>query len=340
MIAYYGKKLLLLLGSLFLLSLLVFFIARLAPGDPLVSYYGDRVEKMSTEERWQAEERLGLNDPLPVQYARWLEGALQGDFGISYKYKTEVTEVIGSRAVNTLVLGGTAFALVFAGSLALGVFCVWHEGRLADRLICRIGTALSCIPEFWLSLLLILIFSVALGWLPSSGAYTPGDGGLWDRLQHLVLPLLVVVLGHLWYYSYMIRNRLMEEVRAEYVLLQKSCGLSKSAILLRHCLRNALPSYLSIMALAVPHIMGGTYVVEAVFSYPGLGTLSYESARYQDYNLLMLLCLISGAVVIFCSLLAQTVGERLDRRLKHGAEAAAVAAVAAVAAEEGACAHE
>ena len=213
MIAYYGKKLLLLLGSLFLLSLLVFFIARLAPGDPLVSYYGDRVEKMSTEERWQAEERLGLNDPLPVQYARWLEGALQGDFGISYKYKTEVTEVIGSRAVNTLILGGTAFALVFAGALALGVFCVWHEGRLADRLICRIGTALSCIPEFWLSLLLILIFSVMLGWLPSSGAYTPGDGGLWDRLQHLVLPLLVVVLGHLWYYSYMIRNRLMEEVR-------------------------------------------------------------------------------------------------------------------------------
>ena len=111
-------------------------------------------------------------------------------------------------------------------------------------------------------------------------------------------------------------NRLVEELRADYVLLARSEGMGRAHIVLRQCLRNVLPSYLSLMAISVPHVMGGTYIVEAVFSYPGLGTLSYESARYKDYNLLMVLCLLSGAVVIACSLLAQAMNARLDPRLR------------------------
>ena len=112
------------------------------------------------------------------------------------------------------------------------------------------------------------------------------------------------------------RNRLVEELRADYVLLARSEGMGRAHIVLRQCLRNVLPSYLSLMAISVPHVMGGTYIVEAVFSYPGLGTLSYESARYKDYNLLMVLCLLSGAVVIACSLLAQAMNARLDPCLR------------------------
>lgn len=131
-------------------------------------------------------------------------------------------------------------------------------------------------------------------------------------IVHLILPMSVVVLSHLWYYAYLVRNRLVEELRADYVLLARSEGMGRAHIVLRQCLRNVLPSYLSLMAISVPHVMGGTYIVEAVFSYPGLGTLSYESARYKDYNLLMVLCLLSGAVVIACSLLAQAMNARLD----------------------------
>ena len=173
----------------------------------------------------------------------------------------------------------------------------------------------SCVPEFWLSLVFILVFSVTLRWLPSSGAYSIGGGGLGDRLAHLALPVSVVVAGHLWYYAYMVRNRLLEEVRADYVLLAKAKGLTKGRVMFRHCLRSAIPSYLSLMAISVPHILGGTYIVEMVFSYPGLGTLSYESARYQDYNLLMLLCLLSGTVVMVSGMIAQFVNQRLDPRL-------------------------
>lgn len=316
-----GKKLLLFVISVLILSLLVFYISRLSPGDPLVSYYGDRVEKMSTQEREWARERLGLNNPIYVQYIRWLQNVLEGNFGISYKYKMDVTEVIGGRIINTLLLGGIGFVLIFVLAPVLGMVCAWHEDKLPDRILCRIGTVTGCIPEFWLSLVLILIFAVFLRWLPSSGAYTIGaEHDAADRVRHLLLPLAVVVMSHLWYYAYMIRNKLLSEIRADYVLLARMKGLRKSQVMLGHCLPNVAPAYFSIMAISVPHILGGTYVVETVFSYPGIGTLIYESARYQDYNLLMLLSLLTGITVIFCNMLAQTISERIDPRIRSEEE--------------------
>lgn len=310
--------------SVFFLSVLVFAMSRMAPGDPLYAYYGDRVEKMSTEEQETARERLGLHEPIPAQYVQWVKRAVRGDFGISYKYKTDVKEVIGERIGNTLLLGGLGFLLIFVLALLLGLFCAWREDKWADRIVCGIGTVTSCIPEFWLSLLLILVFAVWLGWLPSSGAYSVGmEKSLIDRGRHLILPLTVVVLGHLWYYAYLVRNRLLIETRADYVLLARMKGLSGRQVLYRHCLPNTLPSYLSMMAIALPHILGGTYVAETVFSYPGIGTLAYESARYQDYNLLMLVSLLTGSMVIFGNMLARIISERIDPRmgLKTGAAA-------------------
>ena len=316
-VAYYGKKLLIFVASVFLLSLLVFVISRLTPTDPLQAYYGERTEKMSVEEKNWAREKLGLNDPISTQYLRWLQGAVKGEFGISYKYKQPVTQVIGKRIGNTLILGGTGFVLTFLGSLLLGILCAWKEDGWLDRTLCKLGTVTSCIPEFWFALVLILIFSVELKWLPSSGAYSLGKAGdLADRLRHLILPLAVVIIGHLWYYAYMIRNKLLEEVRADYVLLCKAKGLTKKKVMFRHCLRNILPSYISLMAISVPHILGGTYIVETVFSYPGIGTLSYESAKYADYNMLMVLCMMTGITVIFCNMIGQIINEHIDPRLK------------------------
>ena len=158
--------------------------------------------------------------------------------------------------------------------------------------------------------------------LPSSGAYSTGMKGSWaDRAVHLILTLIVVVLSHLWYYAYLVRNKLLEEIRADYVILAKAKGLKKGNIFLRHCVRNLMPSYLSIMAVSVSHILGGTYMVETVFSYPGIGTLAYESARFHDYNLLMVLCILSGAAVIFCNIIAQAISERIDPRMKRNHEA-------------------
>lgn len=314
---YYSKKTVVFLASVFILSLVVFYISRLAPGDPLMSYYGEGVEKMSPEEKEEARGELGLNEPIHVQYVRWVKNAAQGDFGISFKYKQDVMEVIGQRIGNTLLLGGIGFILTFTGALALGILCAWNEERWIDKILCKGGTILSCIPEFWLALVLILVFAVKLHLLPSSGAYSIGNQqDVMDRIEHLILPMAVVVLQHLWYYAYMIRNKLLEETRADYVLLGKSKGLCKKEIIFKHCLRNVLPSYISIMAISIPHVLGGTYIVETVFGYPGIGALSYESARFHDYNLLMVLCMATGILVIFCNLIGQMINERIDPRIK------------------------
>lgn len=315
---FFLKKLVQLALALFALSLIVFYMARLAPGDPLKSYYGESVERMGAEEREAAMEKLGLNSPIYVQYGKWVQNACHGDFGISFKYKRDVKEVIGEVWVNTLILGGGAYLLTFLLALLLGVFCAMREDSVPDRIICKIGTVTNCIPSFWVSLVLILVFSINLRLLPSSGAYSVGGaGGFLSRMEHLVLPLAVLILGHLWYYAYLVRNKLLEEIRQDYVLLCRMKGLGRRSIMWRHCVRNILPSFFSIMAVSIPHILGGTYVVEKVFSYPGLGTLCFESAKYHDYNTLMLLCLLTGALVVCCNMLAQTLSGRIDPRVRH-----------------------
>lgn len=315
---YVIKKLLQMILVLIILSMTVFVIARLCPGDPLRSYYGDGVEHMSTEQKEMAREKLGLNDSMVVQYTRWVTSAFDGDLGISYKYKQPVGEVIGRVWTNTLALGGIAYLLTFGLATLLGMFCALREESLIDRIICKIGVISGSVPAFFMALLLILVFAVNLKLLPTGGAYSYGNSeSIADRLYHLILPVTVMVLEHLWYYAYMVRNKLIEETRQDYVLLCKAEGIPRKKIMRRHCLRNIMPSMLVIMAISLPHILGGTYIVEMVFSYPGLGTLSFESAMYQDYNMLMALCMVTGVIVLVFNLLAQILNEFIDPRMKY-----------------------
>lgn len=312
------KKILLLLVSIFGLSFAVFFLSRMTPADPLFSYFGERVEKMSVLEKEIARDKLGLNDSILTQYIRWLGQASKGDFGISYKYKQDVWEVISSRIVNTLLLGGIGFILTFFGALFLGMLCAGKENGIVDRTVCFLGTFISCIPEFWLALLLILLFSVKLRLFPGSGAYSIGHARDWmDRIWHLILPLSVILMGHLWYYAYQVRNKILEEKKAGYVKLARMKGMSSVEIMMFHCIPNILPSYISLMAISVAHILGGTYIVELVFSYPGIGMLSFESARYADYNLLMVLTLLNGILMMICSMAGQMINEWIDPRIRQ-----------------------
>ena len=202
------------------------------------------------------------------------------------------------------------------------MFCARFEDTWIDRVICKVGTAAYYIPPFWLGVVLVLVFSINLHILPSSGAYDIGKANdIGNRIRHMILPLIVMILSHLWYYAYMIRNKLLDEVRKDYVLLARMKGIRKNQILWFHCLRNVAPTIVSIMAISIPHVLSGTYIAEAVFNYPGLGALSVESAKYHDYNLLMLLVLITGVLVITSSIIAQFVNEAIDPRMK-GAEVA------------------
>ena len=312
LIASLLRKAALLVLMLLALSLAVFYISRLTPGDPLQSYYGDAVQSMSSAELDAARRRLGLDGPIWEQYRRWAGNVLDGDFGMSLKYKRPVVDVVLPLLGNTLLLGGLAYALVFVLAIALALLCARFEHSALDRLICRVGTTAYYVPAFWLGVLLVLVFSVNLEWLPSKA------GDIADRARHLVLPLAVMVASHLWYYAYMIRNKLLDEVRRDYVLLARSKGLGRTRVLWSHCLRNVMPTVVGIMAISIPHVLSGTYVAEAVFNYPGIGLLAISSAKYHDYNLLMLMVLFTGAMVIISSLLAQSINEAIDPRIKSG----------------------
>lgn len=312
------SKLLQFILAIFILSFIVFFIARLSPGDPLASYYGEGVDRISTQERKIATDKLGLGKPIFTQYIKWMSNASKGEFGISFKYKQDVIEVIKGLYMNTVVLSGGAYILTFILALLLGLVCAFNEGKLIDRLICKLGIITNSVPSFWISLILILIFSINLKLLPTSGAYSIGkENSFIDRVLHLILPMTVIIISHLWYYAYLVRNKLIEEKKQEYVLLCKAKGLSDKQIMYKHCLRNIIPSYINLMAVSVPHIIGGTYIVEKVFSYPGLGTLCFESAKYHDYNMLLVLSLITGALVLFSSAIAQIISNNIDPRIKH-----------------------
>ena len=310
-VKYAAKKAAQLILSLIVLSLIVFFVSRLAPGDPLKAYYGEAVERMSVQQLEAARDRLGLEDSLIEQYMKWAVDSFHGDFGISYQYKQPASDIIAQVFGNTMLLTAISFVLILVLGLLLSIFCVRHEGRLIDRIICKLGIAANSIPEFFISLLLVMIFSAGLGLLPHSGAVSIGGGGPADRIVHLILPVAAIVVSHLWYCAYLMRNKLSDEISKEYLLLCKVKGLSENQIIFRHCLKNIMPSVVSIMAIFLPHLLGGAYVVEIVFSYPGMGKLGVESAQYHDYNMLMLVTLITGAMVITANIIAQIINEKL-----------------------------
>lgn len=307
--------------AMLVLSILIFYMARLSPGNPLRAYYGDRIERMSTEEKDAAITRLGLDQPIIKQYELWFRNAIVGDFGKSFKYKEDVIKIIGESYINTLILAGIGYLIIFILALKIGIYCAMHEESIIDKAIFKIGTVTTSIPPFWISLILILIFSVNLKLLPSSGAYSIGEYyNFSSRIMHLIMPMLVLCTSHIWYYAYIVRNKMMDEIRKDYVLSLKAKGLSKKDIIYKHCLRNAIPAYVTMMALSVPHILGGTYVIEMVFSYQGIGSLCFESAKFHDYNMLMVLTLITGAVVIFSNMLANYLNKLIDPRTKRSGE--------------------
>ena len=301
-----------------ILSIIVFVLARLAPGDPLFAYYGDAVDRMSTEQKIKAIERLALDRPIIEQYFNWASNALHGDFGLSYIYKQPVTQVISKLWFNTLLLGGISYIVTFFFATLLGIYCAGKEGRFIDTVIYKVGTVTTLIPTFFVALLCILVFAVNLGILPSSGAYSIGmRNDVPDRIIHLILPVFVMTFSHLWYYAYIIRNKAIDEMRKDYVSLLKIKGLTKNQILYKHCFKNLLPSLITIMTISIPHIIAGTYIVELVFGYPGLGTLAFESARYKDYNMLSIITLITGCAVIASGIIGHEISAAIDPQMRH-----------------------
>ncbi len=262
-------------------------------------------------------DRLGLDRPLHVQYARWLGAALQGELGTSYATGRPVSQAIAERLPATLLLAATALLLAAAAALAVAVIGARRPGGGADRVSTVVAFGGLAMPAFWFALVMQLVFGVWLEWLPVSGMRSPGGGGLGDRLLHLVLPAVVLSLRYVAAWSRYLGASLRRVLRSAYVRTARAKGLPEWRVVGVHALRNALGPTVSAIALDLSALVSGAVIVETVFAWPGVGRLFVTSMLARDYPVLMGILLLGSAAVVLLNLAADVLHGWLDPRLRH-----------------------
>jgi peptide/nickel transport system permease protein len=298
---------------LLLVSAITFLLVNLAPGGPGALMRMD----VTPEQREALGRRLGLDQPLLVRYAQWLGGAVRADFGISLSSNEPVAQRIAQRLPNTLLLAVSALLVSTLVGIPMGVFAALRRSTLPDFVIALISVMGVSIPAFWLGIILILILSVNLGWLPSSGMATTGsDGDVVDRLKHLLMPALVLSTTVLPYVVRFTRSALLDVLHQDYVRTATAKGLARLNVVYGHALRNALVPVVSIIGTLVPRLVGGAVVTEAVFGWPGMGRLAVEAANGRDYPLIVAITVVIAAVVVVSSLVVDLAYTWLDPRIR------------------------
>jgi peptide/nickel transport system permease protein len=298
---------------LFLVSAITFLLVNLAPGGPSSMMRMD----VTPEQREALARRFGLDQPLPVRYVQWLGNALRADFGVSLSSNEPVVQRIGQRLPNTLVLAVSALAVSTILGIPMGVLAALRRNRLPDFALALLSVMGVSIPAFWLGIILILVFSVTLQVLPSSGLATSGsEGDVVDRFKHLLMPALVLSTTVLPYVVRFTRSALLEVLHQDYVRTATAKGLARVKVVYIHALRNALVPVVSIIGTLVPRLVGGAVVTEAVFGWPGMGRLAVEAANGRDYPLIVGITVVVAAVVVLSSLIVDLAYTWLDPRIR------------------------
>lgn len=310
----------------FVLVSAVFFIVRLAPGDPL-----DQVveEELGGEGRELIRRQLGIDQSLFQQYLRWLSASVRGDFGTSFSQQRPVRGILTEALPATLLLTVTAYFFHLLLALAAAMAMTVRAGRALDHWVQGVGLTLYSVPAFWLGLMLIMLLSRKLGWFPAGGMHAPDAEYLtwwaWlvDLLHHLALPVATLAVGTFMGTARYLRTSLAEVLGQDYILAARARGLSERRVLFGHALRNALLPVITLVGLSLPFLLGGAVVVEVVFGWPGMGRVAIEAIWERDYPVIMATVLVSAVTVVVGSLLADILYRWADPRVRYtGREAA------------------
>lgn len=298
---------------LIIVTIIVFSLIHAAPGGPGAVMTDQR---LSAEDIARMRANLGLDAPLPVQYWRWASGIVTGDFGISYSDGRPVIDTIAQRIPNTLILAGTSFVLAILVAIPIGVLMGAHPHGKFDQVLSGVSFVAMSVPVFWMGILAIILFSVRLGWLPSSGMYTINEGKqIGDLLRHLVMPAIVLSLPSMAIFTRYVRVSVLETAQNEYVRTARAKGLKSNTILYRHVLRNALMPIVTIIGISLPTVVTGAAVTESVFGWPGMGRLAVDSAATRDYPVVMAITLIVAFLVVVINLLTDLLYAVIDPRV-------------------------
>lgn len=308
------RRLLQAVPLLLLISVLVFALVHAAPGGPLAIYLENPNVRPADIERLRRS--LGLDQPLPVQYLKWLGGFVTGDWGFSFTDGRPVTARLLERLPATLELVGASLVLALVAAVPAGVLAAVRRGRATDRIVSAVTIAAISLPAFWFGLLLQLVFAVWLGWLPSSGRSSLLGSGLGDRLAHLALPATVLAILHAAAWTRYLRSAMGNVIAQRFILAARGRGLRERTVRYRHALRNALLPFLTVVLLDAAIMISGAVVTESVFAWPGLGGLFTEALARRDYTVLMAFLMISSVGVIVLNLVADLSYRWLDPRVQ------------------------
>lgn len=315
MTGYILRRLLQGIVLLWIVSVITFVLIHMAPGGPALLQNPD----LSREQIARFRAQLGLEDPLPVQYARWLRGVVRGDLGRSYNTVERVDRLVVTRLPNTLLLTGVALILALLVAVPLGVASATQRNTAFDRIVAGFTFLGISTPVFWLGIVLIVLFSVQLRALPAGGMYTIGAPfSLGDRLQHLVMPVLVLAMANLAEVTRYTRSAMIGALGEDYVRTAHAKGLAAPTVLFRHALRNALIPVITIVGVYLPRAVSGAAITETVFSWPGMGQLAVQSAATRDYPVVLGATLAVAVVVVASSLLTDLAYGYFDPRIRMG----------------------
>lgn len=298
------------------ISLVLFGIIHLAPGGPL-DFYAD-TPGVTPEALAQMKTALGLDQPLPLQYLRWITAFLDGNWGYSIRTSRPVLTEISERVPATLLLGGTSLLLALALALPLGVIGAVRRYSTLDTVLTVISFSGISLPVFWLALMLQLVFAVSLHWLPSGGWQTVGDGSIADHLAHMVMPVSILAFATVAKWARYMRASMIEVLRQDYIRAARATGQTRARVVIRHALVNALLPFVTVVALDLVNIVSGTVITEAVFTWPGIGNLFVQSMNGRDYPVLMGIMMIGSMVLVVSNLLADVIYALIDPRVQLG----------------------
>jgi nickel transport system permease protein len=305
---YILKRMMVTIPLLFVISFLTFILINLSPMEPAeVVLQAQGVPEITDELIASTKEELGMDKPFLLQYAVWAAKCLQLDFGLSYITGKPVWSLIGPAFMNTLKLTLVSSGLIILLSILIGVWCALKEGGTADKAVRGTAFVLTSMPSYWLAALLVWCFSVKLDWLPTSGM---------ESYQSYILPVIVIAASYTGIYFRIVRSSMLSNLNEDYVLYGRACGLSERKIIM-HVLRNSLQVAVSIFCMAIPIILGSTVVIENVFAWPGLGSLSVRSILSRDFPVIQAYVLILAASFVMFNMLSDIINAALNPKLRN-----------------------
>ena len=307
---------------LLFVSVAVFALLHAAPGGPTGAYM--RRGNMNAADLAALEQKLGLNDPMPVQYGKWLGRVLQGDLGMAVTTKRPVAVEIMDRLPHTLTLMAVAWGVTLLVAIPIGIFSAVRQYSRFDHLVTTLTFIGQSIPIFWFGLILLLVFYMRLEnpvtgqpLMPAGGVATMGAPfSLADRIHHLILPVTMLAAGWVAWYSRFLRASMLETIHQDYVRTARAKGLNERLVTLRHAFRNAAIPLVTLMALDVPFLFTGALFTEVIFAWPGMGRLFYAAAERRDYGLLMAIIMITSVLIVLANILADMLYAWLDPRIR------------------------